>query len=151
LSGRVVLQNNGGNDLTVTSSGSFAFSQPLSSGAFYSVKVLTQPGYPPKSQTCTVTSGGSGSVPSKNVTSVAIDCTTNAFTIGGTITGLSGTLVLQRYVGDPFPLTANAPGPFTFGQAIPSGNAYNVTVKTQSSGQACTVTKASGVVQNANV
>ena len=39
----LVLRNNGGNDLTVTSSGSFAFTTPLASGATYAVTVSTQP------------------------------------------------------------------------------------------------------------
>jgi hypothetical protein len=47
----VVLQNNGGDNLTVNSNGSFTFSTSVAQGATYNVTVLTQPA----TQTCTVT------------------------------------------------------------------------------------------------
>jgi trimeric autotransporter adhesin len=68
LVGSVVLQNNGGGNLTVTSNGTFAFTGSLNSGAAYAVTVLTQPGL----QTCFV-SNGSGTL-SANVTNVEISC-----------------------------------------------------------------------------
>lgn len=71
LTGTLVLQNNKGNDLTLkTGNKTFSFSNKLTSGAAYSVKVLTQP----VSQTCTVTSG-SGTIASADISSVAISCT----------------------------------------------------------------------------
>jgi len=51
----LVLQDNAGDNLTVSASGAFAFPTPLADGAPYSVSVLTQPGSP--SQTCTVSGG----------------------------------------------------------------------------------------------
>jgi trimeric autotransporter adhesin len=68
LNGSLVLQNNGGANLTVAANGTFTFTGPLNSGAAYSVSVLTQPGL----QTCFV-SNGSGSV-SANVTNVEVAC-----------------------------------------------------------------------------
>ena len=50
LSGTVVLQDNGGDDLSVSANGSFTFATPLVSGAAYSVTVKTNPA----GQTCTV-------------------------------------------------------------------------------------------------
>ncbi len=49
----LVLQDNGGNDLTVTTSGNVTFSTALASGTAYSVTVKTQPTSP--WQTCAVT------------------------------------------------------------------------------------------------
>ena len=66
----VVLQNNGGNNLTVSANGAFTFSTSLATGAAYSVSVLTQP----TGQTCTVSSG-SGTIASASVTNVAVLCT----------------------------------------------------------------------------
>ena len=43
LSGTVVLNDNGGDNLTVTANGSFAFPTQLASGAAYAVTVKTQP------------------------------------------------------------------------------------------------------------
>lgn len=64
----LVLQDNGGNNLTVTGSGAFTFSNSVSSGSAYSVTVFTQP----KGQSCKVTSG-SGTA-SANVSNVQVAC-----------------------------------------------------------------------------
>jgi hypothetical protein len=69
LSGTVVLQDNGGDNLSVSANGSFTFATQLASGAAYGVSVLTSP----SGQSCTV-AGGSGTVGTANVTSVAVTC-----------------------------------------------------------------------------
>src|SRR5262249_10165965 len=71
------------------------------------------------------------------------------YTVGGTVSGLSGTVVLQDNAGDDLSVTAN--GSFTFATALASGAAYAVTVKTNPSGQSCTVSSGSGTVGSANV
>jgi proprotein convertase subtilisin/kexin type 2 len=147
LSGTVVLQNNSGNNLAVSANGAFTFTTPLASGSAYAVTVLTQPTGP--SQTCTVTNG-SGTVGSTNVTNVSVSCTTNSFTIGGTVSGLAGTgLVLQNNGGNSLAIAGN--GGFTFSTQILSGATYTVTVLTQPTSQTCTVTAGSGTVGAANV
>src|ERR1700730_2024668 len=73
------------------------------------------------------------------------------YTIGGTVTGLSGTgLVLQDNGGNNLAVSAN--GSFTFTTAIANGGAYKVTVLSQPSGpaQTCAVTGGSGTA-SANV
>ena len=76
LSGSVVLQNNGTDNETVSSDGAFTFSTALSEGSHYAVTVFTQPA----GQTCAVT-GGSGTVGSANVTTVAVNCVSNDTTL----------------------------------------------------------------------
>ncbi len=71
------------------------------------------------------------------------------YTVGGTMSGLSGTIVLQNNAGDALSLTAN--GAFTFATALANAATYAVTVKTQPSGQACTVGSGTGTVSGANV
>jgi len=71
------------------------------------------------------------------------------YTVGGTVSGLSGTVVLQDNGGDNLSLSAN--GPFTFATALAGGTAYAVTVKTSPSGQTCTVSNGSGTIAAANV
>ena len=104
----------------------------------------------PSGQTCTVTNG-SGTVGSANVTNVAVSCANAATSlpVGGTVSGLSGTVVLQDNGGDNLSVTAN--GSFTFATALATGAAYSVTVKTNPSGQTCTVTSGSGTIGSANV
>lgn len=145
LTGTVVLQNNGGNNLSVSANGSFTFSTAINSGTAYAVTVQNQPA----GQTCTVSSG-SGTA-TANITNVAVACTTNpvvTFTIGGTVSGLTGTVVLQNNGGNNLSLNAN--GPFTFSTAINSGAAYAVAVLTGPSGQTCTVSNGNGTA-TANV
>jgi hypothetical protein len=140
----LVLQDNGGNNLAVSASGSFTFSTAVSSGAAYSVTVLTQPA----GQSCTVTNG-SGTA-SANVTNVQVACSAVTYTIGGTVSGLDGGigLVLQDNGGNN--LTVSANGAFTFSNSVASGAAYSVTLPTQTTGQICTVTNGSGTA-SANV
>jgi hypothetical protein len=139
----LVLQDNSGNNLAVSASGSFTFSNSVASGAAYSVTVLTQP----NGQSCTVTNG-SGTA-SANVTNVQVVCSNVSYSIGGTVSGLTGTgLVLQDNGGNNLPLSAN--GSFTFSNSVASGAAYSVTVLTQPTGQSCTVTNGSGTA-SANV
>lgn len=74
----------------------------------------------------------------------------STFTIGGSVTGLTGTgLVLQNNGGGD--LQINASGNFTFATALSSGSTYAVTVRTQPTGQHCTVGSGSGTVGNAAV
>lgn len=153
LSGNgLVLQNHFGNatpdNLPVSANGRFTFITALPSGEAYDATVYTQPSNP--SQTCTVT-GGSGQVSGANVTSIQIACATNAYTIGGTVSGLSGTgLVLQDNGGNDLSV---GNGGFAFTAAIASGSSYDVTVLTQppSPAQFCEVGNASGQVGGANV
>ena len=114
LSGTVVLQDNGGDDLSVSGNGSFTFNTPVAGGG-YQVTVKTNP----SGQACTV-SGGSGTVAAANVTSVAVSCSNVAtYSVGGTVSGLSGTVVLQDNGGDDLSVSGN--GSFTFNTRWPAG------------------------------
>ena len=62
------------------------------------------------------------------------------YSVGGTVSGLTGTVVLQDNGGDNLSVTAN--GSFSFPAKLASGAAYSVTVLTQPSGQTCAVTPA---------
>ncbi len=147
----LVLQLNGGSNLSVAANAmTFTFATGLTSSSSYNVTILTQSTGP--SQTCAVVANGSGTVGSVNVTSVSVTCTTNSFTVGGTVSALTGTgLVLQNNGGDNLPIGAN--GAFTFSTPILSGAIYAVTVSTQptSPAQTCSVTSGSGTVGAANV
>src|SRR5450759_3128421 len=142
LVGSVVLQDNNGDNLTVTSNGSFQFATAVVYGNPYSVTVLTQP----SGQTCV--SSGSGTV-SGNVTNVVVNCTNNSYTVGGSVTGLIGSVMLRDNAGDN--LTVSANGAFTFATQVANGSPYNVTVLTQPTGQTCSVSAGAGTVSGGNV
>ena len=71
------------------------------------------------------------------------------YSIGGTVAGLSGTVVLANNGGNPLSVSAN--GTFTFSSPLAQGASYAVTVTTNPSGQVCSVANGSGVVGSANV
>lgn len=69
----LVLRNNGTDDLTITSNGSFTFGVHVTSGAAYNVAVETQP--IDSVQNCVVMNAGhKGSVAAANVTTVNVVC-----------------------------------------------------------------------------
>ncbi len=70
-----------------------------------------------------------------------------AYTVGGAVTGLTGTLVLQRNGGDDLYISDN--GRYVFPSA--SSGLYNVTVAQQPAGQVCTVANGTGTVAAASV
>ncbi len=71
------------------------------------------------------------------------------YTIGGNVTGLTGSLVLRNNGADD--LSVNANGAFSFKTALLSAAAYAVTVATQPNNQSCTVANGTGTVGSANV
>ena len=69
VTGDVVLQNNGGDDLTVKANGAFTFSDKVELGKTYAVTIKTKP----SGLVCSI-SNGSGTVTAENVTNVALAC-----------------------------------------------------------------------------
>lgn len=136
LLGTVVIQNNGADDLSLSNNGSFGFATPIAAGGAYAVTVRTQPA----GQACVVTNGAGTA--NATVTQVAVTCTSAQTPVGGTVSGLSGTLVVQNNGGDDLVLSAD--GAFRFATPIGTGATYAVTVLTQPAGQTCTVVNASG-------
>lgn len=143
---QVTLNNNTGDPLTVTADGSFTFATPVAFNGGYAVTVGTQP----TGQTCSV-SNGTGAGVTANVANVAVTCSTNTFTIGGTVTGLAAgqQVTLNNNAGDP--LTVTADGSFTFTTPVNFNGSYAVTVGTQPTGQTCSVSNGTGSGVTANV
>jgi hypothetical protein len=123
LSGTVVLQNNSGDNLTISANGSFTFATGLHNADAYSVTALTQP----SGQTCSV-STGSGTVSAANVTSISVTCTTNSITptptpvASGGSSGGGGSA--QSQVNNLL-----AMGNYTLAQAV--AKQYGITIPTQ--------------------
>jgi len=144
LAGTVVLDLNGSGDLSVPSDGPFAFPDPVPDGGAYDVTVLTQPA----GEMCTVGSG-LGTVAGANVTNLSVVCSATTFTVGGAVSGLAGTVVLQANGADNLSVSAN--GPFSFPKPLADGGEYKVTVLTQPAGEVCSVGDDSGVLAGANI
>ena len=140
----LILKDNGGDNLAVPANATtFTFATPVADGNPYAVAIAAQP----TTETCQVAANGSGTVGSTNVTNVSITCAINQYSVGGTVTGLSGAtgLVLSDNNTDTLTVMPPAGGgaeAFKFTNTVPSGGAYKVTIKTQPANQAqvCTVT-----------
>jgi 6-phosphogluconolactonase (cycloisomerase 2 family) len=144
----LMLANEAGDRLAITGNGGFTFSNQAASGAAYKVTIVSQPITP--SQVCTVMDGA-GTVGTVNVASVVVNCTTNFYTVGGSVTGLVGTgLVLQTNGTNNVPVATS--GNYIF-STLASGTNYTVTVMTQPTNpaQTCTVANDTGQVSTANI
>jgi hypothetical protein len=140
----VILQDNGGDSLTITANGPFTFKTPVTGTDVYAVTVLTQPINP--NQICTVTAG-SGTA-TANVTSVVVNCVLS-FSIGGNVSGVvgSGLILLNSSDSEQLKINpANGNQAFTFVNLVPTGTAYTVSIFAQPTGptQTCVVSAGTG-------
>ena len=143
LTGTVVLQNQGVDDLVVTSPGRFTFATPVKIGKPYAVTVATQPA----GQVCNVVHG-SGNV-SGEVTDIVVTCFDNAtHELRGTVSGLAGTVILRNGTET---LSVATNGAFAFTNRVPEGATYAVSVTAQPAGQTCSVANGSGTMPAADV
>jgi hypothetical protein len=93
----VVLQNNGGDDLTVSASGGFTFATPIADGGSYAVTVKTEP----VNQRCYMDdypNPSSGTVAGANVTNVQVECYQTVLTVQNQLTA-GGVYVSTDYSG----------------------------------------------------
>ena len=77
--------------------------------------------------------GGGGQAPS-------------TYTIGGTVSGLTGTVVLRNNNGDDLPLSSN--GSFQFATQVPNLGSYIVSITSQPSNQFCYINNGTGTVNS---
>ncbi len=147
----VTLLDNNSNALTVTANGVFTFSQALGHGARYDVTV--ERGKQPKNGTCTVTKG-SGLIVLTDITTVKVTCVATpppTYSIGGNVGGLDAGTSVVLEDGSTNTVTVTRDGPFTLPVKEKSGTAYDVTVKTQPTGETCGVNHASGTVGTSDI
>ncbi len=124
-----------GNDVIAVAAGalSFAFPTQVASGGGYAVSVVTQPA----GLSCSL-AGGTGTVSTAAVNAVQVTCSPQAFTVGGTVSGLSGAGLVLANGGDTVRPGAGATT-FVFPTTVAFGATYSVTVQTQPAGQTCAV------------
>jgi alpha-tubulin suppressor-like RCC1 family protein len=155
--------------VTATSSGAGAItpaSQTVNSGGTASFTVLPNAGNHVASvigNTCTVSQSGTTTLWTSNVitqncavTATFVANTPSTYTIGGTLSGLTGSVALTLAGTNPTSTQTqafSANSNFTFTTPLPSGAGWKVSVQTQPTGQTCTVdpTTASGTIGSANV
>ncbi|HMV76688.1 MAG TPA: hypothetical protein PKN56_12450 [Leptospiraceae bacterium] len=141
----VVLSNNGTDTKSLSADGVFSFDIRQNSETAYSVSVKTQPA----NAVCTV-QDGTGTVAGSDISSVKVTCANSAsFKIGGTVSNLSGTLILSNNGSDS--LTLNTSGSYVFTSPVLSGNSYSVSVQSQPTSQNCVIQNAQGTVGSSDI
>jgi hypothetical protein len=138
--------SDGTDSLTVAANATtFTMPTKLAFGSTYAVTITSSP----SGLTCSVSNGG-GTMPAANVTNVAIACSDQSYTVGGTIQGLSGTGLMLANDGATLNVNSGTTQ-FTMPTRVAYTSAYQVTVQTQPTNETCTVSNGSGTVGTANV
>ncbi len=73
----------------------------------------------------------------------------SGLTLGGTVSGLTGTLILENNATET--VSINASGSFAFARRFLSGESYNVTIQSAPATQVCSIQSGSGVFAAASV
>jgi hypothetical protein len=88
--------------------------------------------------------GGGGSAPPNDPPPPVV-----THTVGGTVSGLAGSLTLRNNGGNDLNVTAD--GQFAFSTALATGSAFSVTILDQPDDQTCAVNGGTGTVGSADV
>lgn len=126
----------------------FAFAKGVDYGTSYDVTVKTQPAH----QTCAIPNGKdtAGRLATINI---LVSCSTNAYAIGGTVTGLTaeGLVLTNGSTGGTLVVLKDSTT-FTFlNNPVTYGNTFGVTVLTQPAGLSCSVANGTRTMGDAAV
>ena len=90
-------------------------------------------------------------VPGGGLTRVLKYTTVNGYTVGGTVSGLTGgqSVTLLNNGGNAVTVSAN--GAFAFSSTLPANGSYTVTVGTQPNNETCAVTNGTGTITSNSV
>jgi hypothetical protein len=128
LAGRgLVLSSSWGESLSVDTSGSFRFREPLRDLEEYAVTIASTPATP--RQSCTL-ARGQGRIEGREVADLAVVCTTRSFGFSGTVQGLLGKGLVLEFAGGETVAVARD-GAFELDATLPDGSAYELRVKQQ--------------------
>ncbi len=127
---------------------SFVFPNSVDYGTSYDVQIQTQPQH----MTCTVASGSGSAGKLANIV-VNVTCSINAYTVGGTIQGLTGAGLVMSNGSDPGTVAPAAGATaFVFPTKVAFGQGYSIGVQVNPAGQTCTVSPPpNGTMGDANV
>ena len=141
----LVLANGADRVAVPPNAGAFTLPTAVAFTSSYAVTVATQP----VGLSCSVVNG-TGSMTAGNVSNVMVNCSDQAYRLGGTVHGLTTSGLVLANGGDSIAVPANATS-FTLPTAVPFTQAYAVTVTTQPVGLTCTVSAGAGAMPASNV
>lgn len=139
----LVLQNNGGADLTIEPTsvgiGRFQFPDLVETDASYNITVKSQPS---NAETCTVINGAGRAA--YHVGNIFVNCTIRQHALGGTVTGLTGNNLVLVNGADRVAVPAGAT---SFAMAKVNEDApYGIIILTQPDNQTCTLANGTGTM-----
>ncbi|MDH5717216.1 MAG: hypothetical protein OEZ22_06225, partial [Spirochaetia bacterium] len=142
-SGNLVLQNNGGDNIEISSDGPFSFPIIMAADTAYTVSIFQNP----TGHLCSITNAA-GTIGASDITNITVNCI-STWTVWVDVTGItSGSLTLQNNAGDDIPVSADAS--YSFATMLSDGATYNVTT-TNPTGHLCTVTGGVGTIALSDV
>jgi hypothetical protein len=136
----LVLANGTDSIAVAANATSFSLGAVLKTGASYAVSVLTQPA----NGVCSI-ANGSGITSSADIGNVVVTCSTQAFALGGSVSGLTATGLVLVNGSDTVAVPATATA-FILPTLVAFGSSYTVTVQSQPAGEACSVTSGSATM-----
>jgi sugar lactone lactonase YvrE len=146
LTGAGLVLANGTDRLAVSATATgFTLPTPVAQGAAYAVTVQTQPA----GEQCSL-SQSTGTINGANVTNVGVACAAVTHTLGGTISGLTSSGLALANGSDALSPGAGSLA-FTFALPVAEGGAYAVSVRTQPSGESCSVGSGAGTMGSTDV
>lgn len=141
LTGSLLLSNNGENPITLSDAGTFRFPRELTQGTPFHVTIIKNP----HGQICSL-ENHLGLAGATQRTPVNVHCEDRRYSVGGTVQGLQGELVLQTQWGDATQVQSN--GSFTMPSDFTMGTPYAITIVTQPEQQHCAIVNGRGIVSN---
>jgi hypothetical protein len=142
----LVLAN--GTDTLSVPDGASSFTMPagVAYGSSYAVTVTAQP----TGLTCDVTNGA-GTIGTAAVTNIAVKCTDQPLTVGGSIRGLESATGLVLTDGTGTYMVPASATSFTLDAPESAGSPYVVRVQSQPTGMTCTASSGLGTMPTHNV
>lgn len=146
----LVLANGSDTVAPAANATTFAFAKGVDYGTTYDVTVKTQPAH----QTCVIPTGSGKDTAGRMATiNIFVSCSTNAYAIGGTVTGLTaeGLVLTNGSTGGTLVVLKDSTT-FTFlNNPVTYGNTFGVTVLTQPAGLRCSVANGTRTMGDAAV
>ena len=149
---RVVIKSNLDDEIIIEADGEFVFPLTFETGTNYQVLIITQP----DAQTCSI-SNATGQVADEDVTNVAIICEANPppivernYSLSGSVAGLVDSRVVIKSNRDD-EIIIEADGDFVFPTDFENGTNYQVLITNQPDAQTCSISNATGQVDDEDV
>jgi len=137
---------NGSEEITISSGATtFAFSNRVAAGSSYSASVSAQP----TGKTCSI-SNATGTMTSSGVNNVQVTCANLAYTLGGSISGLSTSGLRLKNGSETIDISSSSTS-YVFPTSVAYGGSYQIEVARQPTGQTCSISSGSGHMGTSNV